>query len=128
MHIFSGITRNGFSINGAILTSLLLGMWGAPAAAAESASAVSQGMGGTVRANPWDPMTAHAAPGMVWLDGRFELGASGRYGNDETSLWQVGAYDAQTTRVGFGVFWSRLTQSIEPVSYTHLTLPTIYSV
>ena len=51
---------------------------------------------------PWDPMTAHAAPGMVWLDGRFELGASGRYGNDETSLWQVGAYDAQTTRVGFG--------------------------
>ena len=114
MHIFSGITRNGFSINGAILTSLLLGMWGTPAAAAESASAVSQGMGGTVRANPWDPMTAHAAPGMVWLDGRFELGVSGRYGNDETSLWQVGAYDAQTTRVGFGVFWSRLTQSIEP--------------
>ena len=72
------------------------------------------GMGGTVRANPWDPMTAHAAPGMVWLDGRFEIGASGRYGNDDTSLWQVGAYDAQTTRVGFGVFWSRLTQSIEP--------------
>ena len=84
------------------------------AQAADPAGAVSQGMGETVRANPWDPMTAHAAPGMVWLDGRFELGVSGRFGNDDTSLWQVGAYDAQTTRVGFGLFWSRLTKQIEP--------------
>jgi hypothetical protein len=59
-------------------------------------------------------MTAHAAPGMVWLDGRFEIGGSGRFGSDDTSLWQVGAYDAQTTRVGFGIFWSRAAQSIEP--------------
>ena len=97
----------------AAVLSMFSGL-GNTAAAAESASAVSQGMGSTVRANPWDPMTAHAAPGMVWLDGRFELGGSGRFGSDETSLWQVGAYDAQTTGVGFGVFWSRTTQSIAP--------------
>ena len=42
---------------------------GNTAAAAESASAVSQGMGSTVRANPWDPMTAHAAQGQTLKKG-----------------------------------------------------------
>jgi len=73
-------------------------------------------MGNTVRANPWDPMTAYAAPGMAWIDGRFEIGASGRYGNDSTSLWQVGAYDAQTTRVGFGLFWARDSTEVKPTN------------
>ena len=82
----------------------------------EPASAVAQGMGNTVRANPWDPMTAYAAPGMAWIDGRFEIGASGRYGNDKTSLWQVGAYDAQTTRVGFGLFWARHSTEVQPTN------------
>jgi len=76
--------------------------------------AVSQGMGNTVRANPWDPMTAYAAPGMVWVDGRFEIGGSGQYGNNETNSWSVGAYDAQTTKVGFGLFWSRHSKDLKP--------------
>ncbi len=84
------------------------------ARAVDDSGAVSQGMGGTVRANPWDPMTAHAAPGMVWLDGRFEVGGSGRFSSEDKSVWQVGAYDAQTTKVGFGLFWSRTTENIEP--------------
>ena len=85
-----------------------------PAAATHPSMAVAQGMGNTVRANPWDPMTAYAAPGMVWIDGRFEVGGSGQYGNNETNLWSVGAYDAQTTKVGFGLFWSRHSQSLKP--------------
>lgn len=113
MPIFSRVTRKRLPLRLAGL-SLCAGLSISDVHAAESASAVSQGMGDTVRANPWDPMTAHAAPGMVWLDGRFELGGSGRFGSDETNLWQVGAYDAQTTRVGFGLFWSRSTQSIAP--------------
>ncbi len=84
------------------------------AAATHPGMAVAQGMGNTVRANPWDPMTAYAAPAMVWIDGRFEVGGSGQIGSDETSYWQVGAYDAQTTKVGFGVFWARHSQDLKP--------------
>ena len=99
-----------------VLTSFcLVGLTGhLDAEASEPSTAVAQGMGNTVRANPWDPMTAYAAPGMTWIDGRFEIGVSGQYGSDRTNLWQVGAYDAQTTRVGFGLFWARESEEIKP--------------
>jgi len=99
------------SLSVAIGLSVMLSM---PAHATKSAMAVAQGMGDTVRANPWDPMTAYAAPGMVWIDGRFEVGGSGQYSSADTNVWQVGAYDAQTSKVGFGLFWSRDSRSVVP--------------
>lgn len=85
-----------------------------PAHGAKPGMAVAQGMGDTVRANPWDPMTGYASPGMVWIDGRFEIGGSGQYGNSGGSSWQVGAYDAQTSKVGFGLFWARDSRGVVP--------------
>ena len=112
MYIFTGRTSR-LPASAPLLLACCLGLClPCGADAAHPAMAVSQGMGNTVRANPWDPMTAYAAPGMVWIDGRFEIGGSGQYGNNETNSWNVGAYDAQTSKIGFGLFWSRQAKLI----------------
>ena len=41
-------------------------------------------------------------------------------------LWMVGAY--LVVLLGLGIFSSTLFRGTSTVSYTHLTLPTIYSV
>jgi hypothetical protein len=91
------------------------GAVGLPVSAAgmEAAMATSVGMGDTVRSNPDDPGSVYAAPGMVWLGERFDLGAGGGLGTDGVRTLQVGAYDGQTSNVGLGVSWlvRRLEQS-----------------
>ena len=93
----------------------LAGTLALPAVAAgmEASMATSVGMGDTVRSNPDDPGSVYAAPGMVWLGERFDLGVGGGLGTDDVRVLQVGAYDGQTSNVGLGVSWlvRRLEQS-----------------
>ena len=74
--------------------------------AVDAIQAVSAGMGNTVRANPSDTGSVYAAPGMVWLGERFDVGAGLGLGSDGTRVAQVSAYDGQTSNIGLGVHWS----------------------
>ena len=76
--------------------------------------AVSQGMGDTVRSNPYDSASVYAAPGMVWIDGRFDVTGGAQFGSDGATTIQVAAHDSQTSPVGLGIQWFRTSQNLTP--------------
>ncbi len=76
--------------------------------------AVSQGMGNTVRANPHCGGAIYTSPGMVWVDGRFDVSGGVRFGSDGAFDLQVAGHDSQTSPVGLGVQWFRRTQDLTP--------------
>lgn len=82
--------------------------------AVEAPQAVSAGMGNTVRSSPSDTGSVYAAPGMVWLGERFDIGAGLGLGSDGARLAQVSAYDGQTSNIGLGVHWSTLHMEAIP--------------
>ena len=45
-----------------------------------------------------------------------------------SALWRLTALQLQRGETGEAARWARRQLELEPVSYTHLTLPTIYSV
>ena len=71
--------------------------------------AMSTGMGNCVRSSPDDPNSVFAAPGMVWIGERFDLGFSGSLGSNSYRQLQASAYDGQTSSVGLGLHWSMET-------------------
>ena len=77
--------------------------------------------------------TADVAIGVVLL---LAAGAIGASGPDGLSVGEIALFTVLLGRITFGAymtgqFLARVEQakvSVDPVSYTHLTLPTIYSV
>jgi hypothetical protein len=97
------------SINFTILCTIsLFGVLGgnAEAGAMQPSMAMSTGMGNCVRSSPDDPNSVFAAPGMVWIGERFELGFGGGFGPNSSRELQAAAYDGQTSSVGLGLHWS----------------------
>ena len=94
--------------------SLLLMVFSAPVGATRPSMAVSQGMGDAVRSNPFDSGSVYAAPGMVWLDGRFDISGGAQFGSDGRTTVQVAAHDSQTSPIGLGVQWFRTSQDLTP--------------
>jgi hypothetical protein len=84
------------------------------AAATSPSMAVSQGMGDAVRANPYDSSSVFAAPGMVWVDGRFDVSGGAQLGSDGGHTIQVAAHDSQTSPIGLGLQWFRDSQDVTP--------------
>ena len=84
------------------------------AMATNPSMAVSQGMGDAVRSNPFDSGAAFAAPGMVWVDGRFDISGGAQFGSDGAMTVQIAAHDAQTSPVGLGLQWFRKKQDLTP--------------
>ena len=84
------------------------------ASATKPAMAVSQGMGDAVRSNPFDSGAVFAAPGMVWVDGRFDVSGGAQFGSDGAVGVQIAAHDAETSPIGLGVQWFRKSQDLTP--------------
>ena len=84
------------------------------ASAIEASQAVSAAMGNTTRSNSLDPASIYAAPGLVWVGERFELGAGGAMATDGTRSVFVGAHDGQTSSIGLGVQWLSDRREVSP--------------
>jgi hypothetical protein len=89
-------------------TILLFGVLAgkAEAGAMQPSMAMSTGMGNCVRSNQDDPNSVFAAPGMVWVGERFDLGFGGGFGPSSSRQVQAAAYDGQTSSIGLGLHWS----------------------
>jgi hypothetical protein len=97
-----------FSIFNIRSTILLFGVLAgkAEAGAMQPSMAMSSGMGNCVRSSPDDPNSVFAAPALVWVGQRFDLGFGGGRGPSSSRQWQAAAYDGRTSSVGLGVHWS----------------------
>jgi hypothetical protein len=76
--------------------------------------AMAAGMGNCVRSSPDDPNSVFAAPAMVWIGERFDIGVSGGLGSNSGRHMQAGAYDGQTSSLGLGVHWSMESSDVIP--------------
>ena len=92
----------------------LLAFTGGQALALEPSQATSAGMGNTTRSNHLEPGAIYAAPALVWVGERFELGAGGAMSTDGTRSVFVGAHDGQTSSVGLGVQWLSDRKEVSP--------------
>jgi len=97
-----------------LVVGLLFLLHSGVARATSPSMAVSQGMGDAVRSNPYDSGAVFAAPGMVWLDGRFDVSGGAQFGSDGAMIVQVAAHDSQTSPIGLGVQWFRTSQDLTP--------------
>jgi hypothetical protein len=112
-------TKDGEPV-GNLTSSFVLGLFclifSGSAGATSPSMAVSQGMGDTVRSNPHDSGSVYAAPGMVWVDGRFDVTGGGQLGSGGEHTIQVAAHDSQTSPVGLGLQWFRNSQDLSPTN------------
>lgn len=71
----------------------------------DASQAQSGGMGKTVRSSVHEAASVYAAPGLVWIGERFDMGAGGGLATDGARSFFVGAHDGQTSAIGLGVHW-----------------------
>jgi len=81
--------------------------------ALDASQAQSGGMGKTVRSSVHEAASVYAAPGLVWVGERFDMGAGGGLDTDGSRSFFVGAHDGQTSAIGLGVHWiSRRAEAV----------------